>query len=388
MVFTSRSRLGSNYYQRRLLIQKQKSSGVGTLRNSWRDTDSDEDDDECSVSLSSIDTNSVATDSESIKYDENLQQEFDVKQHSNNKKITNRPITIIIPSSKSTPESLSSPLEESFDDDGQPATPWGKSTAKSRIIDELMNSTSDIYLFIGKYTATNFDNVNFKALLQNYAGNKYKPSAFRENMKRLLKHLQNKTGPFKRFVEGQLKAVEPWYTSVNNVSNAYSLLLSLLMDDAGARALDRMSIEQIWKSDPLFQQYELDKFKEYHKNMVKLTGKRKKLLSDEYRSYLADMKKVPRHNTTARGYPFWDTHKASKLLEEDEESGQAKTLMPKDLWKSRKEYQDFPLDVFRKHIYQLRSKRLAAPYWQYKRNINAKKKFEDAERMMKEWHDD
>ena len=44
--------------------------------------------------------------------------------------------------------------------------------------------------------------------------------------------------------------------------------------------------------------------------------------------------------------PFWDTHKASELLEVDEESGRAKELKPKALWESRKENQDFPLCVF------------------------------------------
>ena len=83
--------------------------------------------------------------------------------------------------------------------------------------------------------------------------------------------------------------------------------------------------------------------------------------------------------------PFWDTHKASELLEVDEESGRAKELKPKALWESRKEYSDFPLCVFCKHIYQLRSKRLAAPFWQYKRNMNARKKYEEVKRMMKEW---
>ena len=74
------------------------------------------------------------------------------------------------------------------------------------------------------------------------------------------------------------------------------------------------------------------------------------------------------------------------LLEEDETSGVAREIKPQQLWKSRVEYQDFPLAVFRKHIYQVRTKQLAAPYWQYKRNKNAKKRFEEVEEMMKEWH--
>ena len=61
-------------------------------------------------------------------------------------------------------------------------------------------------------------------------------------------------------------------------------------------------------------------------------------------------------------------------------------MQPKQLWKSRVEYQDLPLPVFRKHIYQERMKQLAAPYWQYKRNEIATKRFEKAQKELKEWH--
>jgi len=83
---------------------------------------------------------------------------------------------------------------------------------------------------------------------------------------------------------------------------------------------------------------------------------------------------------------FWEMHKASELLEKDEESGRAQELKPMALWKSRTVYQDFPIDVFCKHIYQLQSKQLAAPFWQYKRNMIARMKYEEVERWMKEWH--
>jgi hypothetical protein len=201
-------------------------------------------------------------------------------------------------------------------------------------------------------------------------------------MKRILVHLLKRTGHFE---EEKKAKVEQWYTSVNNVSKAYSLLFALHMDEKAYRSLARMSAKEIWQSDQLFQQYEFEKFKEYLKNMAHRTTARKKQLRDEYQAYLSDMEQLPMRDATARGYPFWNTHEASKLLEKDEMSGKATELKPKQLWKSRLEYQDFPLRVFRKHIYQLRSKRLAAPFWQYKRNKNAQKNYEETENMLKEW---
>jgi hypothetical protein len=69
----------------------------------------------------------------------------------------------------------------------------------------------------------------------------------------------------------------------------------------------------------------------------------------------------------------------------DEESGTAKTMKPKTLWESREEYQDFPLRVFRKHIYQERTKQLSAPFWQHKRNKNAMKKIGEAHELREQW---
>lgn len=267
----------------------------------------------------------------------------------------------------------------SNDDNSAPPSPWGSSKAKQRIIDELKDEESDIHLLIGSYTTDNFDNVNFKRMQEKYTGNKYKPSNFKENIKRQLRHLLNGTGDFK----AEEAIIEPWYTSVNKVSKAYLLLFSLHM---GSK-IDNMTEEEIWESDPLFQQYELEPFKTYNKNMKKLTNKRKGLLLKEEESYQGDMLKLPRNTKTSRGVPFWNNHGASELLKEDVRSGNAQKMKPRKLWESREEYQCFPLRIFRKHIYQERTKQLAAPYWQDKRNKNARKKYEDGQELMKKWHD-
>ena len=268
------------------------------------------------------------------------------------------------------------------DNDNRPPSPWAQSKSKQRIIDELKDSASDIHLLIGDYDDKDFNNVNFVRILQKYAGNNYKRGLFRENMKRILRHFRHKTGPFK----AEEIVVEPWYTSANNVSKGYSLLFMLYMNSETSRAINEMTEEEIWDSHPEFQVYELEKFKTYNTNMKKLTGKRLSLISQEEAAYNEDMLTIPHAEITSKGYPFWNKHPASKLLEEDETSGVAREMRPKQLWASRIEYQDFPLSVFRKHIYQLRMKQLAVPYWQYKRNENATKKFQEAQKEMKEWH--
>lgn len=374
-------RIANGFYQRILPIQRQSCND--TTWNTWRGGDNGDysDDDECSSSsfssFSSIDSISNYECLNDIAH--NVKPQPTASEGLGQHRIITSPSIL----------SMSNQLDcDKFNDDhDQPPTPWGKSTAKMRIIDELLDPTSDIHLYVGQYTVGNFGNVNFNTLLQKYAGNKYKPYRFRENMKLLLTHLHNKTGPFEQNAGSHQKSkVEKWYTGANNTSKAYLLLFLLLMNDVSSTALARMSVEEVWQSDELFQQYELEKFKEYYKSMVIRTDQRKQSIRDEYKAYQDDMMKLPRCNTTTRGYPFWDTHKASESLQEDKESGRAKELKPMALWKSRTEYQNFPIDVFRKHIYQLRAKKLAAPFWQYKRNIIAKQKYEEGERMMKEWH--
>ena len=206
----------------------------------------------------------------------------------------------------------------------------------------MTDETSDIHLLIGHFTPKDFKNVNFKQILQKYAGNQYKMSNFRNNMKLLLKHHLSKTGPFK--VEG----VEPWYTSVNNVSRAYSLLFMLYIDPTKCDIISGMTAEQIYESHPQFQLYEPDKFKIYNQNMKTLTGKRKNLISEEEASFKRDMLKLPRKKTS-RGYPFWHTHQASEFTKKhvaDEMLGKVVKMKPQQLWKSRAEYQCFPLSIF------------------------------------------
>ena len=183
---------------------------------------------------------------------------------------------------------------------------------------------------------------------------------FRQNLKRILVHLLDKTGPFKG---NKNNGVEKWYTSAKNMSKAYSLLFLLYMNPRNSRIINSMTAEEIWHSHPLFQKYELEKFKKYDKNMKVLTSKRKQLIKEEEETYQREMLRLPRNESTSRSCPFWNTHPAADLLKEDELRGTTKKMKPIKLWESRPEYKDLPLSIFRKHIYQERAKQLALPFW-------------------------
>ena len=130
---------------------------------------------------------------------------------------------------------------------------------------------------------------------------------FRQNLKQILVHLLDKTGPFRG---NKNNGVEKWYTSVKNISKAYSLLFLLYRNPRNSRIINRMAAEEIWQSRPLFQKYELEKFKKYDKNMKVLTSKRKQLIKEEEEAYQREMLRLPRNESTSRNYPFWNTHSA------------------------------------------------------------------------------
>ncbi len=275
-----------------------------------------------------------------------------------------------------------SPAAQAQPNPNVPPSPWGTSKSKQRIIDELRKGpeTSPIFCWIGSYSEEDWSEVKFEKIRDKYASNQYKMSNFKPNVKRLLTKLAAKTGEFAP------EQVEPWYTSAKNMSKAYCLLYTLHMDPKKSCIVNTMTARQLWESHPEFQLYALEKFKTYNDNMKKLTSKRKDLIRAEEAACHRDMLKLPPNTRTNRGLPFWHRHLAAKLLVEDVKSGKSKTMKPCKLWESRKEYQDFPLRIFRKHIYQERTKQLAAPYWQHKRNKIAQKQFEEeVDKLADDW---
>jgi hypothetical protein len=147
-----------------------------------------------------------------------------------------------------------------------------------------------------------------------------------------------------------------------------------------------MTAENIWKSQPEFQKYPLNDFKRYNKNMKILVSKKVKLAATEDAIYLEDMQHRPQKQITCRGTPFWGKHAANKLLLKDVADGIGQTMMPRQLWESRVEYQAFPYDYFRKCIYEVRQKGLAGPYWQLKSNKQGREQHRlETDEMMKTW---
>jgi hypothetical protein len=147
-----------------------------------------------------------------------------------------------------------------------------------------------------------------------------------------------------------------------------------------------MKAEDIRKSHPQFQKYPLGDFKRYNKNMKNLVNAEEMRVTPEDAIFLEDTQHHPQKQITCRGTPFWSNHAAKKMLIKDVEDGIGQTIMPRQLWESRVEYQAFPYDYFCKRVYEVRQKGLAGPYWQVKRNKNGRELHRlETDEMRKKW---
>jgi hypothetical protein len=78
-----------------------------------------------------------------------------------------------------------------------------------------------------------------------------------------------------------------------------------------------MTAEEIWKSQPEFQKYQLNHFKKYNKNMKKMVSNKVMHVATEEAIYQEDMQHHPQKQITCRGTPFGSKHKAKKMLIKD-----------------------------------------------------------------------
>jgi hypothetical protein len=83
----------------------------------------------------------------------------------------------------------------------------------------------------------------------------------------------------------------------------------------------------------------------------KIKKKKARLTFDMY-ALERNRKSHPKPAKNHRGKPRWEGSQAKRLLTRDIDNGKHETLMPQALYNTQKEYKDYPLTMFQKHIYQ------------------------------------
>lgn len=160
-------------------------------------------------------------------------------------------------------------------------------------------------------------------------------------------------------------------------SRAKAKLRLLLMDESSWVQL--CTPEQIHESDDDFKQYPLVRFKVNFNTLKSSIELERTIVAFDDKAVKEHQQKFPRNATTERGYKFWNKHPAEKRLQEAVKLGATSNRKPSSVQQDHPDFQEFPLPVFRTHLYQEQRKKKESPFWQKKRNEKAHKAHRDAE---------
>lgn len=147
-------------------------------------------------------------------------------------------------------------------------------------------------------------------------------------------------------------------------SDAKKILAKDIKEGVVTLGLDATQVYQM--HDGIFLAYEFKNFKANLKTLLLGNTTNLKLAEFDH----AALELHPEAADSSSNIPKWNGSDAQRLLKEDVRTGLNNTLSPMELYRSREEYQTFPLDKFRYHIYQeVRSLKKSA-FWE----TTAKKK--------------
>ena len=244
---------------------------------------------------------------------------------------------------------------------------------REHIICHLKDDTSDIHLIL---SATSSRAQKARHVLMQFAPSHQSKQSRVNSISNLIRDFQSGKG---RFDPSKKKNKKPEWKN----SKARDLLYKLRLHRF--RGTSAMSSEDIYDSHSIFSQYDLNDFKKWDRDMIRLTQKHKQVIDEAIELYHQHRLIHPQVTISCRGKPIWNNHDAKLQLIGDTRSGKAKSMKPKQLHQSSDVYKDFSLDDFRKHIYQEKYRQLAGPYWQQKRNKAAEKKhYADVDEMYRE----
>jgi hypothetical protein len=134
--------------------------------------------------------------------------------------------------------------------------------------------------------------------------------------------------------------------------------------------------------------YPKHRFIDNMKNIKKALEDKGRVIEEDIKLISEELAALNFSNVTKRGHPHWHTHSAKKLLAEDLLQGRNVNMKPKEFHATRQEFEEFPLRVFRGHIYQEQRKQREMPLKIAKRNKLAQKKYEqEVEAEAVRWHE-
>jgi hypothetical protein len=182
----------------------------------------------------------------------------------------------------------------------------------------------------------------------------YEYKRFQTNLRNLRKSHEEKS------IDESGKKPPSWQKS-----KAKDYLLEILLQGGD---IERMSEEEIYNLSPLFKEYKFLRFKTNLKNLRDTISKDRELVAFDEKAIAND------NNLYPPAIGRWDGSLAQRLLKQSVKDKEHQGYKPKALHQTDVAYQQFPLDVFRKHIYQEERALKETSYWLSKRKKDEKKK--------------
>ena len=150
-------------------------------------------------------------------------------------------------------------------------------------------------------------------------------------------------------------------------SKAKKLLWKDLMNEDIPLDAHEMSPEDVYLQRPEFSDFPYEQFRDRLNYLRKRIIEDKKLSASDSAALAHDRRIHPKKATNHRGEPRWEGSEAERLLKLDMDNKKHEVMKPKKLHQSRKEYyENYPLSVFRGHIYQEEKSRKFMAYWKAK----------------------
>jgi hypothetical protein len=148
-------------------------------------------------------------------------------------------------------------------------------------------------------------------------------------------------------------------------SSARLVLQQLL--ESGQIPASGMTPKSIWETfcvvRPEFEGFHYKKFSARLRSMRAQVGSESRRSIVENAAFLHDQELFPVSTVTNRGKPRWEGSTAQRHLKCDVSEKKHERMTPQDLRKTREDYLEFELEVFRKHIHQeVRLRKFIAQY--------------------------
>lgn len=150
--------------------------------------------------------------------------------------------------------------------------------------------------------------------------------------------------------EGSLQKAKPikWSKSEAKLLLRDDIIVGAVTDDMDANIVYKMHEE--------YSPYKFANFKTNLANLRESINRNKERMKIDCMAYGQDRELLLQLRSAnppdLPPYPLWHKHPSKKLLKKDITDGKHIGVKPQQLWQSRPQYQEFPLKIFRKHIYQ------------------------------------